>query len=99
MRLLPIHSDIARFQIRKIDPGDNFPMHQHQQPIAGKKIRKDRILFCASHQLVHRVDHGLEPLQPLDTIHHGRLAHVNAERSTGDGRPHMTQKSPPRISR
>ena len=95
LNLLALHSNVARLQIREIDSGDNLAMHQHQQPVSGEKIRQHRILFRAAHDFIHRVDHRLQPLQPLNAIDHGGLAHINGESSARHSRPHMAQQRAP----
>jgi hypothetical protein len=40
-------------------------MHNHQQPVAGDDVRQNRVGFIAFNYCVERVDHRLQPIQPL----------------------------------
>ena len=74
-------------------------MHHHQEAISGQKIRQQGIFFRAGHQLVHGVNHGLQPLQPLNAIDHCGLAYIDADGSACRRRQQMAQHSPPGTSR
>src|ERR1700678_2617766 len=99
MHFFAHQSNIARLQTREINSRDDFTMHQHQKPIASQKIREDRIFLRPRHHFVHRVNDSLQPLQPLNAIDHGGLAHVNAKDPASHRRPKMAQQTPPRTSR
>jgi hypothetical protein len=92
---LAFHLHIAGLQRREVDSRYYFSMHRHQQSISRQKIWQDGILFRAGHQLIHGVDHRLQPLQTLDAIDHRRLAYINGQRSPGYRRPNMAQQRLP----
>ncbi len=77
-RSMTVEFEIGRPESAKIDPGDNFPVHQHQQAISGQEIGQNRIFLVAAHNLIDGVDYCFQPLKLLNLLHHRRLAHVDA---------------------
>ena len=94
MNLFAVDLDVPAAQLREIHARHHLPMHQHEQPVTGEKVRQDRIVFLSGYDLVHVVDHGLQSLQPLDALDYAALA-GDAGVATGQRRPQGFERARP----
>ena len=75
---LVVDFDIPRLQICKIDPCNNFPMHNEQQAITGQKVRQISISVSTRDDLIRRVADSLQSLKLLNLTNYSRLVHVSS---------------------